>query len=87
MYQIQHSANKAQNIAEHLSRLMANIGDPLPARWRLLMEVVNRLYTGKIWYATLDVKKRATFLVAVQRTVALRIASAYCVQCPPQPYL
>ena len=37
MYQIQYTASKAQKIVGQLSRLMANIGSPLPARQRLLM--------------------------------------------------
>lgn len=78
-YQIQYSANKAQKIVGQLSRLMANIGGPLPARRRLLMEVGNSimLYGSEIWAETLDVKKRANSLVSVQRTAASRIASAY----------
>ena len=40
-YQIQYSASKAQKIVRQLSGLMANIGGPLLARRRLLMEVAN----------------------------------------------
>ena len=79
LYQIQYSANKAQKIVGQLSKLMANIGGQLPARPRLLVEVANSimLYACEIWAETLDIKKRANSLVSVQRTAALRIASAY----------
>lgn len=38
LYQVQYSANKAQMMAGKLTKLMANIGGPLPERRRLLME-------------------------------------------------
>ena len=43
------------------------------------MEVANNimLYGSKIWAETLEVKKRVNSLISVQRTAALRIASAY----------
>ena len=72
-------AIKAQKIVGQVSRLMANIGGPLPAKQRLLMEIANSImiYGSEIWAETLEVKKRANSLVSVQRTAALRIASAY----------
>ena len=43
------------------------------------MEVANNIvpYGSEIWAETMEVKKRANSLVLVQRTTALRIASAY----------
>ena len=43
------------------------------------MEVANSiiLYGSEMWGETLEVKNRANSLVLVQRTAALRIASAY----------
>ena len=64
-YQIQYSANKAQKIFEQLSRLMVNIGGPLPKRQRLY------IYGSEIWNETLEVKKQGK-----QKTNALHIASA-----------
>ena len=79
MYQIQYSASKAQKIAGQLSRLMVNIGGPLSARRRPLMEIANNimLHGIEIWAEILEVKKRANSLVSVKRTAALLIASAY----------
>ena len=59
--------------------LVANIGRPLPARRRLLMEVANSimLYGSEIWSETLEVQKRASSLVSVQRT------AAYCTMSAP----
>ena len=84
-YQIQYSANKAQKIVGQLSRIMANIRNPLPARRRLLMEVANSimLYGREIWAETLEVKKRANSLVLVQRMAALRNESAYSTMSAP----
>ena len=62
---------------------MANIGGPLRARRRLLPKVGNNimLYGSKICAETLWVKKRSNSLVPVQRTAALRTASAYRTVC------
>ena len=78
-YHIQYSASKAQKIVRQLSRLMVDTGGPLPARRRFLMDVVNNimLYGSASWAETLEVKKRANSVVLVQRTAALRTASAY----------
>ena len=56
---------------------MANTGGPLPVRRRLLMEVANSNFGSEIWAETLQVKKRSSSLVSVQRTAALHTASAY----------
>ena len=55
--QIQYSANKARKIVGNLSRLMAYIGGPLPAKCRLLKEVGNSimLYGSEIWAKKLNV--------------------------------
>ena len=47
MYQIPYSASKTQKIVKQLSNLMANIGGPLPARRRLVMEVANNIMETK----------------------------------------
>lgn len=77
--QIQFSANKAAKITGKLSRLMANIGGPLPRKRKLLMETTNSilLYGCEIWGEQMRVRKRANILLAVQRTAALRVTSAY----------
>lgn len=79
MNQIKHAANKAGKITAQLSRLMANIGGPLPSRRKLLMETCTSilLYGSEIWANTLRTKSRAKVLLSVQRTAALRVTSAY----------
>lgn len=77
--QIKHATNKATEITSQLSRLMANIGGPLPKKRRLLMEACNSilLYGCEIWARSLNVKQRAQKLITTQRIAALRVASAY----------
>lgn len=77
--QIHCATTKAAKTTAQLSKLMANIGGPLPSKRRLLMEAANSilLYGCEIWADTLKVKQRAKALLAVQRRGALRITSAY----------
>lgn len=77
--QIRHATTKASKITAQLSRLMANIGGPLPSRRRLLMETCNSilLYGSEIWGQTLQTAYRAKSLLSVQRTAALRVISSY----------
>lgn len=77
--QIQYTTTIAAQTTAHLSRLMANIGGPLPSKRKLLMEASKSilLYGCEIWADTLKVKQRAKSLLAVQRQSALRISSAY----------
>lgn len=77
--QIHYAANKASRITGHLSRLMANIGGPLPNKRKLLMEANNSilLYGSEIWGEQMNIRRRANVLLAVQRTAALRVTSAY----------
>lgn len=77
--QISYATTKAARTTAQLSRLMANIGGPLPSKRKLLMDTCNSilLYGCEIWAKTLDVKKRAKTLLAEQRRSALRVTSAY----------
>lgn len=77
--QITYATTKAAKITAQLSRLMANIGGPLPTKRKLVMEACNSilLYGCEIWAGTLKTKHRADKLLAVQRTAALRVTSAY----------
>lgn len=77
--QIQYATEKAAQITSQLSRLMANIGGPLPSKRRLIMETVNNilLYGCEIWADTLKVKRRTKTIMGVQRRSALRVTSAY----------
>lgn len=77
--QINYAATKAAQIITQLSKLMANIGGPLPKKRKLLMEASNSilLYGAEIWADTLKVKQRANQLLSVQRRSALRVTSAY----------
>ena len=69
-YQIQYSTYKAWKIVGQFSKLMANIGGPIPLSRRLPMEIANSA-------EVLQNKKRVNSLLPVQRTAALLIASAY----------
>ncbi|XP_018799939.1 PREDICTED: uncharacterized protein LOC108975699 [Bactrocera latifrons] len=62
-----------------LSRLMANTGGPLASRRKLRMDTTQSvlLYGSEIWADTLNVENRRKVLAEVQRTAALRVASAY----------
>ncbi|XP_049308710.1 uncharacterized protein LOC125777657 [Bactrocera dorsalis] len=77
--QIQHAAKKSANITMALSKLMANTGGPLASRRKLLMDTTQSvlLYGSEIWADTLNVEHRRKVLAKVQRTAALRVASAY----------
>ena len=77
--QIQQAATKAAKATSALSRLMANVGGPTAERRRLLMTVTNAilLYGSELWAHSLTADTRRKELAKVQRTAALRIASAY----------
>lgn len=78
-HQIQYATIKASKITSQLSRLMANVGGPLQKKRKLLMEACNSilLYGSEIWAGILKINCRAQKLLAIQRTAALRVASAY----------
>ncbi|KAL7723971.1 hypothetical protein ACLKA6_017962 [Drosophila palustris] len=77
--QINHAITKSSTAIRSLSRLMANVGGPVQSRRKLLMEINNAilLYGCEIWADALTTKYRANQLLAMQRTSALRIISAY----------
>lgn len=77
--QIHYAAKKASKASASLSRLMANIGGPTASKRKLLMSTVNAvlLYGSEVWADALGVKQKCKMLTAVQRTAALRVASAY----------
>ncbi|KRK05526.1 uncharacterized protein Dyak_GE29138 [Drosophila yakuba] len=76
---IQETRKRATVTTKSLSRLMANVGGPLQSRRKLLMEVSNAimLYGCEVWAGTLETACRSKPLLEVQRTMALRIASAH----------
>lgn len=77
--QIQHASLKAGKVMANLSRLMANVGGPTQCKRKLLMECANNilLYGCEIWGDAIRAQCRRKTYAAVQRTAALRIASAY----------
>ena len=80
--QIQYSASKVQNIVGKLSRLMAIIWSPLPAKRRLLMEVIGVKFGQK----SLMIKNEHTHLHRYKER--LHCASRWLIGlCPLQPYL
>lgn len=77
--QINHAVEKASRASWSLSRLMANVGGPTESKRKLLMSTVNAvlLYGSEVWAHTLNVKQKSKAMLKVQRTAALRVASAY----------
>ncbi|KAM8707458.1 hypothetical protein ACLKA7_011527 [Drosophila subpalustris] len=77
--QIQHAAKKASRATASLARLMANIGGPTQSKRRLLLTITNTilLYGCEVWAEALEADSRRKVYASVQRTAALRIASAY----------
>lgn len=77
--QIQHAATRASRIVGMLSKLMANVRGPTQSKRKLLMTTTNSvmLYGSEIWADALQKESRRKILLAVQRTSALRVASAY----------
>ena len=70
MYYIQYMASKAQKIVGQLSRLMANIRGPLPARPRLCSEVANNV----MLYGSEEV---GVVYYVVYRLIRLKILGSY----------
>ena len=70
---------KAIQCGENLARLMPNIGGPREAKWRLVASVVHSklLYAAPIWANALQNHASQRKLFSAQRSVALRIVSAY----------
>ena len=77
--QIKYATARAAIITTKLSRLMANIGGPVPNRRKLLMEAGNSilLYGSEIWAPALETRTRATQLLSAQRIAALRVIASY----------
>lgn len=77
--QAQYAAKKTGKVTSALSRLMANVGGPTQQKRKLLMESTNNilLYGCEIWADALKSECRRKVYAAVQRTAALRVASAY----------
>lgn len=77
--QLEYAASKAAQTTAFLSRLMANIGGPNYSKRKLMMATTQSilLYGCEIWADALKAKYRKKMLAKVQRTAALRVASAY----------
>ena len=77
--QIKYATIKATEITTALSRLLANIGGPTESKRKLLLSVINSvlLYGSEIWADSLNTKCKRKTLASVQRTAAIRVASAY----------
>ncbi|XP_037929314.1 uncharacterized protein LOC119663784, partial [Teleopsis dalmanni] len=77
--QIKHAGEKASKASASLSKLMANVGGPTEDKRKLLMTVVNAilLYGSEVWSNALHINQKRNALEKIQRTTALRVASAY----------
>lgn len=72
-------SDKAAKVVGMLSKLMANVGGPSPAKRRLLMSTTDAimLYGAEIWADSLKYMKYRVRMEAVQRRGALRVCSAF----------
>lgn len=70
---------KAVKTTVALTRLMPNVGGPSPTKRKLLTSVVNSqlLYAAPVWHPTIKFRNHRQLLLGPQRTMALRVASAY----------
>ena len=76
---LQIATTKAIQYGANLARLMANIGGPRKAKRRLVASVVlsKLLYAAPVWANALHNYAIQRKLFSAQRSVALRIVSAY----------
>lgn len=76
---LRYSASKAAKITSSLSRLMANVGGPTESKRRLIMSTVESvlIYGAEFWADSAKQLCRGKLISKVQRTAALRVASAY----------
>lgn len=77
--QLEQATTKAAQATASLSRLMANVGGPISSKRKLIMATTQSilLYGCEIWADALKAEYRRNMLAKVQRTAALRVASAY----------
>lgn len=87
--QIKQVTDKAAVVTNQLSRLMANIGGPTPAKRRLLMTTMQSilLYGAEIWADALNKDYCRRRMAAVQRRGALRVACSYRTVSHPAVYV
>jgi len=73
------ASGKAEKTATALSRIMPNVGGPKPSRRKLLATVVENqlLYAAPIWSGSLVFQNHRQLILAPQRRMAIRVASAY----------
>lgn len=70
---------KASKTVTGLSKIMPNINGPSSSKRRVLSSVVHSkiLYAAPIWHTILQNKNQRTRLLSLQRTMAIRVCSAY----------
>jgi len=70
---------KAEKTATALSQIMPNVGGPKPSRRKLLATVVENqlLYAAPIWSGSMMFQNHRQLILAPQRRMAIRVASAY----------
>ena len=83
--QICRASDKAARVVGRLSRPMANVGGPSPAKRKLLMSTTNAkmLYGTEIWSDLLQFVKYRKRMEAVQRRSVLRVCSAFRIVSAP----
>jgi len=70
---------KALKTTAGLTRSMPNVGGPSSTKRKLLTSVVNSqlLYAAPVWHSTTKFRNHRQLLLGPQRTMTLRVASAY----------
>jgi len=73
------ASDKAEKTATALSQIMPNVGGPKPSRRKLLATVVENqlLNATPIWSGSLIFQNHRQLILAPQRKMAIRVASAY----------
>lgn len=76
---VNETINKAQRTTTALLGLMPNIGGPRSSKRRILASVVHSqlLYASPAWHSVIGNKKLLQRLARVQKTLSIRICSAY----------
>lgn len=76
---INRTVQKASNTITALSKVMPNINGPSSSKRRVLASVVNSkiLYAAPVWHEAMKNKKLSSKLLSLQRTIAIRVCSAY----------
>lgn len=76
---IDRTVEKTSKTISALSKIMPNINGPKSSKRKILASVVHSkiLYAAPVWHKAMENKKLASKLLSLQRTMAIRVSSAY----------